>query len=296
MNILMTGGTGLIGHNFATSYPSYQYTIVSRTPDHAQIYAPKNARIIANLSSLQNLDNFDAVINLAGEPIIDKRWTDKQKRIICDSRWQTTQQLVDLIHASTTPPSVFISGSAIGIYGNKEDSSITEEEPIEPVDFPSQLCSQWETIAQQAENTSRVVYLRTGIVLDTSAGALGKMLLPFKLCLGGPIGGGKQFMSWIHIRDMVRAMDFLLNNASCEGPFNITAPNPVQNRTFSSQLARTLGRFAILPAPKFALKLILGESSMLLLDSQKVLPEKLLQQGFEFEYDELKPALEHLLS
>lgn len=295
MKILITGGTGLIGKQFIQTYAHHQYTVVTRSPEKSKQQLPESVTVLDRLSALENLDMFDGVINLAGEPIVDKRWTENQKRVICDSRWDTTQQLVDLFLASENPPSVFLSGSAIGVYGDHGDFVITERERLTQNDFASNLCRQWESIAQQAESSTRVIHLRTGIVLDPKGGALAKMLMPFKCCLGGRIGNGRQYMSWIHIKDMVGAMEFLLNSADIKGAINMVAPTAVTNQQFTNELASALHRFAVLPVPKVMLKLMLGESSGLLLGSQRVKPERLLEESFDYRFPDLKTAFSNLL-
>lgn len=295
MKILMTGGTGLIGHRFIQRYPEHEYTVLTRSPEKAKKKLPNTVALLDSLSTLENLDGFDGVINLAGEPIVDKRWTEHQKQAIRDSRWSVTQQLVDLFRLSKTPPSVFLSGSAIGIYGDHGDFVVTERDTSTTLDFAASLCQRWEAIAKEAEPYTRVVHLRTGIVLDPKGGALAKMLTPFKLCLGGRLGNGRQFMSWIHIQDMVGGIAFLLNNKESSGAFNMVAPEPVTNQQFTEALAAALNRMAVLPVPSFMLKLMLGESSRLLLGSQRVNPDALISQSYSFQFPDLNAALTDLL-
>lgn len=287
----MTGGTGLIGKSFIHRFDQHQFTVLTRSPELARKQLPESVVVINSLNNLQALDEFDAVINLAGEPIIDKRWTKAQKEIICQSRWQITQQLVNLFTSSNKPPEVFLSGSAIGIYGDQGGSEISESFPLQETNFPTQICLRWEEIARQAEPYTRVVNVRTGIVLAPNGGALAKMLLPFRCNLGGRIGDGQQYMSWIHYQDHIGAMNHLLNEKSLNGAVNLVAPEPERNRVFVKVLAAALGRVAILPAPKILLKGLLGESSCLLLDSQRVSPQKLLSSGFSFAFPSLKSAL-----
>jgi hypothetical protein len=298
MKILMTGGTGLIGQAFIRQFEEHEFTVLSRSKPSqmaANALVPAAVKFIDSLDQLQTLDGFDAVINLAGEPIIDKRWSPKQKHIICQSRWSLTQQLVDLFALSQTPPSVFLNGSAIGVYGDGGDEELTETSAVEVTDFPTKLCLGWEEVALQAKPYTRVVLLRTGIVLAARGGALGKMLLPFKCCLGGRIGDGKQFMSWIHYQDHINAMHFSLLDTSVLGAVNLVAPEAQTNSAFTQTLAKTLNRVAVFPLPKKILQLLLGESSCLLLDSQRIAPQKLLQSGFEFKFPSLKSALDNLL-
>jgi len=311
MKILMSGGTGLIGRAFIERFPEHQFTLLCRPLQPASSFflaslrsgarrrarqqLPESVAVIENLTQLENLDDFDAVINLAGEPIIDRRWTASQKNIICQSRWRLTEQLVALLASSRRPPRVLLSGSAIGVYGDQGAECLNEAASIAAADFPSQLCQRWEAIAQQAAAHTRVVCLRTGIVLATGGGALAKMRLPFKCGLGGRLGDGRQFMSWIHLDDHLRAMAYLLEADDINGPVNLVAPAPVSNRTFTRALGAAVKRPALLPAPAMLLSLLLGESACLLLGSQRVLPEKLLAAGFEFEFSEVGQALEDLL-
>ena len=295
MNILMTGGTGLIGRAFVSRFSDHHYTVLTRSPRRQASALPGAVTLVDSLDEFENLDHFDAVINLAGEPIMDKRWSELQKQVICQSRWQTTQRLVDLFAASSTPPTVFLSGSAIGVYGDRGGETITESVPVAATDFPSKVCLEWENIARKAEPHTRVVLLRTGIVLDAQGGALKKMLLPFKMGLGGRIGHGRQYMSWIHYQDQVDAMQFLLMQDDVSGAVNLVAPNPVTNREFTASLANALGRPALLPMPGFALETLLGESSCLLLDSQRVTPQKLLASGYQFAFSDLMAAFSDLL-
>lgn len=296
MDILMTGGTGLIGRAFINRYPDYRYTVLTRSAKTNAGMFPASVQTIDSLSALTDLDKFDAVINLAGEPILDKRWTDRQKDVICQSRWQITQQLVELFTHSTHPPLVFLSGSAIGVYGNRGDAILSESATVQENDFPTTVCLNWETIARQAQAHTQVVLLRTGIVLDPRGGALNKMLLPFKLGLGGRIGTGRQYMSWIHYQDQVDAMNFLLHERGVAGAVNLVAPGAVTNQEFTRCLARSLHRPALLPVPALALKQLLGESSCLLLDSQRVQPQQLEANGFQFAFGELPGALVDLLN
>jgi uncharacterized protein (TIGR01777 family) len=295
MNILMTGGTGLIGQAFIRQFSDHQFTVLTRSIFNGNAVLPAAVSVIDSLDKLQNLDAFDAVINLAGEPIIDKRWSPKQKHIIRQSRWLLTQQLVALFAHSQKPPSVFLSGSAIGVYGDRGDQILTETSPVEAGNFPTQLCLGWEEIAMQADPYTRVVLLRTGIVLAAHGGALAKMLLPFRCFLGGRIGDGEQYMSCIHYQDHIHAMHYILLEKSISGAVNLVAPKTQKNSTFTKILAKSLSRVAFLPIPKKVLQLLLGESSCLLLDSQNVVPQKLLDSGFNFKFHSLKPALNDLL-
>ncbi|GAL08115.1 cell division inhibitor [Photobacterium aphoticum] len=256
MKILVTGGTGFIGAALIHQLRDHDITVLSRDPAKASLSLGEPVKAITTLDQLENLNDFDAVINLAGEPIINKRWTARQKDTICRSRWGITQQLVDKIKASEKPPHTFISGSAVGIYGNQHDKVIDEDFAIEHVsrhDFAHHVCQRWEHIASDAASeATRVCLLRTGIVLGRHGGALAKMLLPYQFGLGGPIGSGKQYTPWIHLDDMVNAIVFLLNTPSADGAFNMTAPEPVTNKVFSQALAHALHRPHFLFTPAFA--------------------------------------------
>ena len=299
--ILFTGGTGFIGRHFIAEYSDYQYTLLSRNPDKAKKILPEETDFITSLDDLNSLDDFDVVINLAGEPIIDRRWTIRQKRKIEQSRWETTSKLVELIEASSKPPELMISGSAIGIYGNTDDSPVDEDSPIDhsaaklSSDFSHQLCYQWEQLALKAKDKTRLVIPRTGIVLDSRGGALQKMLLPFKCYLGAQLGEGKQWFSWIHLTDMISALHFFIDNSDCQGVYNMTAPESVTNQNWTQSLAKALGRKAFLKVPAFGLKILMGESSQLLLDSQRIQPKRLLQAGYKFKHPQLESALVDLV-
>lgn len=295
MKLLLTGGTGFIGRRYIERFSHHEFTVLVRDLNRAREVLPSSVECIDSLDKLVSLDDYDGVINLAGEPIIDKRWSQTQKSKICQSRWGITQQIVSLVQASTSPPKVFLSGSAIGVYGNHGDQQLTESISVNATDFPSTLCVRWEEIAAEVKSNVRVVHLRTGIVLDKEQGALSKMLLPYKMGLGGPLGNGQQYMSWIHIDDILSAIEFLLENSKVSGPVNLVSPGAVTNREFSNTLASQLRRFAIMRMPKWVLNLILGESSVLLLDSQRVIPDKLLSNGFQFKYPSLEKTMAHLL-
>ncbi|PSW59599.1 TIGR01777 family protein [Photobacterium kishitanii] len=298
MNILVTGATGLIGKALLPHLNHDAITVLSRNPTRAYQSLGHHIHAIDSLDNLENLDQFDVVINLAGEPIMGKRWSDNQKSIIQHSRWDLTQQLVDKINNGTNPPHTFISGSAVGIYGDNQDKSIDETTPItvNDNDFSQQVCLRWEQIALQAQSTqTRVCILRTGIVLTKQGGALAKMLLPYQLGLGGKIGAGNQYFPWIHLHDMIKGILFVLNHADAQGVFNFTAPNPVTNKAFSQTLATALKRPHFLCTPAWVLKLGLGESSQLLLDSQRALPNKLLAEGFHFSFPSIEQALKQTL-
>lgn len=290
MKILITGATGFIGSNFIQQFSNHQFIVLARDIDRAKQMLGNKHKYYSNLQQISPDESIDAIINLAGEPIANKRWSATQKNKIETSRWQTTQDLVSWIKHAHTKPRCFISGSAIGIYGTSVDRAFTETD-VEGEDFSSHLCRKWENIAMFADDSTRVVLLRTGVVLAANAGALKKMTLPFKLGLGGVIGSGQQWMSWIHIEDYLNALELLLQDESCHGPFNLTAPKPARNSVFVKALASSLNQPALFPMPAFVMKLALGEASTLVLDGQKVLPQKLLEKGFSFRFDNISAAL-----
>lgn len=295
MNILVTGATGLIGRALIAQWQStHQLFIYSRS----SIKAKQTLGIEANYhQSLDDIDfnQIDAVINLAGEPIADKRWSRSQKEKICSSRWLITEALSVKIQQCTTPPKVLISGSAIGFYGRQGSTVVSEEYNCFYPEFSHDICARWENLAQRASSLkTRVCLLRTGIVLSSKGGALAKMLPLFKWGLGGPIGNGEQFMSWIHLEDMVRLIDFLLHHDNLNGPFNATAPRAVNNKQFSQLLAERFGKKAPFTVPAFVMRLAFGEMADLLLFGQNVQPKRLVDNGFQFNYPQLKDALNAL--
>lgn len=287
MNIFITGGTGLIGKKLISTLlqDPHQITLFTRNEEKARsVFPQKTLKFLTALSSFKNLDEFDVVINLAGEPIFAKRWTTSQKTKLFDSRINLTQQLVSLINAGVNPPRL-ISGSASGIYGNQPDQVLTEISPTAHHTFTANLCHFWESTALQAN--TKVCILRTGMVLSVDGGALEKMLPLYYWNLAGPLGSGKQYWSWIALEDMVRGILFLLSHMECQGIYNFVSPQPITNRAFNQQLAQSLKRCAPFPAPEFALKLALGERANMLLESQYILPKRLVEAGFIFQYENL---------
>lgn len=297
MNILITGGTGLIGRHLIPRLFTlgHEVTVVTRHPDKARQLLDSRVTLCKSLNDKTSLDGFDAVINLAGEPIADKRWTEQQKQRLCNSRWNITQKIADLINASESPPAILISGSAAGYYGDLGEVVVTEEEPPHN-EFTHKLCARWEQIACTAQSDkTRVCLLRTGVVLAPEGGILAKMLPIFKLGLGGPMGNGRQYLAWIHIDDMVNGILWLLDN-DLRGPFNMVSPYPVRNEQFAHTLGHALNRPAVLRAPAAAIRLMMGESSVLVLGGQRALPKRLEKAGFVFRWYSLDEALENVVS
>ncbi|SEN29400.1 hypothetical protein SAMN04487857_11344 [Pseudomonas sp. ok272] len=298
MHILLTGGTGLIGRQLCRQWLSqgHSLTVWSRSPEKVAKLCGSQVRGIAHLEDIGEAP-VDAVINLAGAPIADRLWTHRRKTLLWDSRIRLSETLLLWLESREHQPSVLISGSAVGWYGDGGERELTEDSPPVSEDFASRLCIAWEETAQRAEALGmRVVLVRTGLVLSAEGGFLSRLLLPFKAALGGPIGNGRQWMSWIHIEDQIALIDFLLHENNARGPYNACAPTPVRNREFAKTLAAVLHRPAFMPMPAFALKLGLGELSLLLLGGQRATPARLLAAGFTFRFTELRAALDDLSS
>lgn len=298
MKILITGATGLIGSSLTRQLLqlSHEITLLSRNITKARDKFGEKVSYWPLLDEPRSLDGFDAVINLAGEPIADKRWSKTQKERLCRSRWELTERLATLINASATPPSVMISGSAVGYYGDQGQTVVTEEELPHDA-FTHRLCQRWESLALRAQSShTRVCLLRTGVVLAAKGGALAKLLPPFRLGLGGPIGNGRQYLPWIHIDDMVNGIIYLLDHHHLRGPFNMVAPYPVHNEQFTATLANVLDRPAFLRVPAFVMRLLMGEAAMLVLGGQRAVPRRLEEAGFSFRFFELEQALDNVIN
>jgi uncharacterized protein (TIGR01777 family) len=301
MRILLTGATGLIGPRIALRLleEGHDLVILSRRPDEARKQLGIPARYYAwtgnGSPQAEALDSLDAVVHLAGEPIAARRWTPEQKAKIRDSRVKGTHQLVDAVAAVPgQKPKIWISSSAIGFYGNSGETPV-DEDSVPGLGFLADVCAAWEfeagRIRQKIHSPIRAVFLRIGTVLSADGGALTKLYPPFRAGLGGPVGNGKQWLSWIHVDDLVNAVAECLNNPKLEGAVNAVSPNPVRNREFSKALGRTLDRPAIMPLPAAVLKLLFGELGDVVLAGQKVVPRKLLETGFQFHHERIETAL-----
>ena len=297
MKILIAGATGLIGSKLVPFLKEQGHQVVILTREQGQLdsgsisWNPESGFIDGS-----KLEGFDAIINLAGENIADGRWTEEKKEKIYKSRVNLTRQLSEAIANLTKPPKVFINASATGYYGNKWDIIQTEDSP-RGVGFLADLCLKWEEATQVAEDRGiRVVKLRTGIVLSPQGGALGKMIPPFKMGMGGTLGGGAQYMSWITLEDLIRVIDFALTHDSIKGPINVVTPNPVSNADFTKALGKQLHRPTFMHMPEMVVKVMFGEmADEMLLSSTRAMPEKLTNAGFKFEYPMLEEALQHVL-
>lgn len=294
MHVLLTGGTGFIGHALCGHLLQAGHTlsVLTRDPVRARTQLPSATRVLASLDEARDVE---AVVNLAGEPLMAGRWNATRKAAFRASRLGTTQALTAWMARQSLRPRVLVSGSAIGYYGPRDDEAL-DESAAPGDDFAAMLCRDWETEAMQAEGLDvRTCRLRTGIVLAADGGALAKMLPPFRLGAGGPMGDGRQWMSWIHRDDLVRMIAWLLDSDRAGGAYNGTAPAPVTNREFARALGRELHRPAVLPTPAFVLKTGFGEMAQLLLTGQRVLPAHALAEGFAFRFPSLDMALDDLL-
>ena len=296
MKVLISGSSGLVGKALAKSLTNDGHEVlrlVRRKPaTAAEIeWHPNQGGLDA-----ERLQGIDAVVHLAGESIASGRWTDEKKRAIRESRVKGTSLLAESLAQASTPPSVFISASAIGYYGNRGDELLTEtSRPGD--DFLAGVCIEWENATKPAvENGIRTVNARFGIILDENEGALAKMLTPFRMGIGGRVGDGRQWMSWVALDDVVNAAKFLITDTSTRGPVNFVSPNPVTNAEFTKTLGRVLSRPTFFPVPEFAARLAFGEmADALLLASQRVKPAVLEEKGFKFGWPTLESALTHIL-
>lgn len=300
MKILITGATGLIGSRLCQLLTDEGHAVIalSRSPKRAEGLAAREIHAWepeAGPPPAQALIGVEAVVHLAGEPIAAQRWSDEQKKRIRNSRIISTRNLVNALRSAEVKPRVLVSSSAIGFYGDRGDEPLIESSPSGS-GFMSEVCASWEDEAKRAGHFGvRVVLVRTGVVLSGEGGALKKMLPPFKLGVGGPLGSGKQWFPWIHIEDIVGIFHSAILSSSMIGVVNGTAPEPVTNSEFTKQLGRVLHRPTFLPVPEFALRALMGEMADVLLGSQRVIPKAMLDAGYKFQYPLLAPALEDLL-
>jgi uncharacterized protein (TIGR01777 family) len=301
MRIVITGGSGLIGRAVARDLGEAGYEVVLLTRDTSKVGPlPANTRAVQWDGRTAEgwgklLDADTGILHLAGDPVAEGRWTEEKKKRIRDSRVLTGKAVLDAIRQAKSPPKLLLQGSAVGYYGDGGDEVLTESHPPGD-DFLARVCVEWEASTVEAVSFGiRRPVLRTGIVLSREGGALPKMSLPFRFLAGGPLGGGRQWFPWIHIADEVGAIRFLIERQEADGPFNLTAPEPLANRDFSHALGRALSRPSFAPAPGFALRFLLGEMADALLHGQRAVPRRLLDLGYVFRYPEASTALRNLL-
>lgn len=297
MRILVTGASGLIGSALVPALAGAGHDVLRLTRGAGRrragtvLWDPAAGTI-----DRAALEGLDAVVHLAGENISTGRWTAEKKARIRDSRVEGTRLLTTALAGLDTPPHTLVAASAIGFYGHRGRDEV-DEDSAPGAGFLADVCREWEAATAPAvQRTIRVVQLRIGVVLSSDGGALASMLTPFRLGLGGPVGSGNQYMSWIAIDDVVAAVQFALTTTALAGPVNAVAPQPVQNREFAQTLGRVLGRPASVPFPAFAVRALFGEmGEELLLSSTRVIPHRLQEAGFTFRFPTLEPALQHLL-
>ncbi|MGE3401639.1 MAG: TIGR01777 family oxidoreductase [Vicinamibacterales bacterium] len=288
MRVVAAGGSGFLGTRLVDALRADGHDVLVLTR------RPGGAGQVAWAQADAAIDGADAVVNLAGESLEAGRWTAERKQRILNSRVAATRVVVDAIARAPRPPGVFLSASAIGIYGPRDDQPVTEA-TAPAGDFLASVCVAWEREARVAESKARVVLLRTGLVLDAAGGALPRLALPFRFFAGGPLGSGHQWWSWIHVDDWVGMVRWAIDHASVSGPVNLTAPAPVTNREFAKTLGRVLRRPALLPAPAIALRVMLGEmADALILTGQRVLPQRAIDAGYAFRFPTLEPAVRDL--
>ena len=301
MKIAITGGTGFVGTRLVEKLASLGHNIIvlTRNQQRGERVFPK--KVFPKVEVVQydpmqggawqeQIAASEAVVNLAGAGIADEPWTPERKQEILDSRIKTTQFLVEAIQQAETKPNVLVNASAVGYYGTSETATF-DENSNSGNDFLASVCQKWEAAAKEVETTeTRLVIFRFGIVLG-EGGALGKMLTPFRLFAGGPLGTGRQWFSWIHIDDLVNLIQTAINAPDYQGTYNATAPNPVRMSELCEKLGEVMQRPSWLPVPEFALKLLLGEAAQAVLEGQRVLPKRTQDQGFTYQHSTVKPAL-----
>ncbi|MCQ3933095.1 MAG: TIGR01777 family protein [Chloroflexi bacterium] len=299
MRVIITGGTGLIGSALAKSLlaDGHEVIVLSRNPGSAKIEPGVRienwtARSGDGWSSLITSDT--AIVNLAGAGIGDKRWSEDRKKLILESRVNAGAAVVDAIEKASEKPRVVIQSSAVGYYGTPGDQVLTEDSPAGE-DFLADVCKQWEDSTQAVEGMGvRRAIIRSGVVLSMDGGALPRMLLPFKLMVGGPIGDGKHWFPWIHIDDEIKAIRFLIENENAKGVFNVMAPNPLTNGDFTHEVGKVMQKPAVIPVPKLTLQMMFGEMAIMVIDGQRAVPKRLQEHNFEFVYPTVEPALKNL--
>jgi len=294
MHYLLTGGTGFVGTALCRGLldDGHRVSVLTRDYARARMRLGQEVDLLRELQELPSTEAIDVIVNLAGAPIAERRWSDRRKRVLADSRVETTRQIVQLVQRLEQRPECMVSASAIGYYGAGDARPLTENSPANS-EFTHELCKRWEAEARKVEAAGvRTCIARLGIVLGPGGGMLQKLLTPFRLGLGGRLGSGEQMMSWVHRDDVVAVIRRLSEDQSMDGVFNVTAPAPVSNAEFTRALARTLGRPALLPLPAWFVRLVFGEmGDRLLLNGQCVMPARLQEAGYGFRYRDIEEAL-----
>jgi uncharacterized protein (TIGR01777 family) len=302
MKILVTGATGFVGKPLVKRLRKlgHDIVVVTRNIEKAESILKDNEIDFFKWDApykdfpLQALEGVDAVINLMGENLAAKRWSDEQKKKLEDSRILGGQKLVEALNQKETKLKAFVQASAIGFYPINLDKALTENDG--PADnYLSQLCVKWEAVTANLKHSERISIVRTGVVLGKNGGALEKMLLPFKMGVGGPIGNGKQMMSWIHLKDLISIFTFCATDSKAQGIYNAVSPFPVSNRDLSKALAKSLSRPCLFTVPPIALKMAMGEMSTIALDGQNIIPERLKNENFKFQFSDITKAFEDIV-
>ena len=302
MRVIITGGTGLIGSHLAARLVEdrHEVIVLSRHPEQHVDSIPAGVRAERWDSRTAEgwgplADGAGAIVNLAGANLSDSRWTEAQKQKILESRVNAGQAVVEAVRGAAQKPGCVIQSSGINYYGTPGDVLVTEDSPSGN-DFLSHVSRLWEASTAEVDQMGvRRAIIRTAMVLSAEGGALPRLMLPFRLFAGGPMGNGQQWYSWIHINDEVDAIYHLIKTSEAYGPYNLTSPNPVTNSRFAKILGEAMHRPSFLPVPAFALKTVLGEMSIVVLEGQRAVPKRLLESGYQFHFPELKPALEDLI-
>jgi hypothetical protein len=303
MKIVIAGGSGFLGSPLAEMYAEdgHDVRMLTRSLESGETRhdpgtgVPGITRVGWKADGKSGpwaaaLEGADGVVNLAGESLASRRWSEESKKRFRDSRILATRSLAEAIRAAATPPAVLISGSAVGFYGPSDERPLTESDPP-GTDFLARLCADWEQEARQAERPgTRLALLRTGVVLERSGGALPEMMRPFRFFVGGPLGSGRQYVSWIHRLDWIEIVRWIVQTPAVSGPVNATAPHPVTNRHLSRALGHAMHRPSLLPAPGFAVKIVVGEFANSVLTGQRVLPARAQKDGYHFRYPEIEQA------
>ncbi len=303
MRVIITGGSGLIGSALADDLlkDGHEVIVLSRDPQRQQSRVPSRVRLErwdgrSALGWGHLVEDAWAIVNLAGENIAEGRWSESRKRSIVESRVLAGKAVAQAVIQAEHKPTVVVQSSGIGYYGTHADELINEDSPA-GTDFMSQICQQWEPASAAVEQAGvRRVVVRNGVVLSLQGGAFPRMLLPFRFFVGGPLGSGRQWISWIHLRDEIAGLRFLMENPGSSGVYNLTAPHPVRNRDFEQAVGKAMHRPAIIPTPAIAIQLLFGEMAVTVLEGQRALPERLEREGFVFGFPHIEEALRDLLA